>query len=164
MNPKIIPSRTEQDFETVEKLAREIWTEHYAGIVGTDQVEYMLAKFQTAGAIQRAVSEEGYVYAAAFSDGTPVGYFAVKPEARSIFLSKIYIKKAYRGRGFARVFLSWICENFGKGRDFIWLTVNKNNSASIAAYHKLGFETECELRSDIGNGFFMDDYRLVKTL
>ena len=34
----------EKDLTTITKLAHVIWNEHYVGIVGQDQVDYMLEK------------------------------------------------------------------------------------------------------------------------
>ena len=38
----------EQAAGKISALAGEIWREHYTPIIGAEQVEYMLAKFQTA--------------------------------------------------------------------------------------------------------------------
>ena len=44
----------------------------------------------------------------------------------------------------------------------ITLTVNKNNSNSIKVYEKIGFINIEKLVQDIGCGFVMDDYKMVK--
>ena len=38
------------------------------------------------------------------------------------------------------------------------MTVNKNNSGSIAVYQKMGFETIDSVKTSIDGGFYMDDY------
>ena len=42
---------TEYGIEIIESLAREIWTEHYIPVIGREQVDYMLARFQSRQAI-----------------------------------------------------------------------------------------------------------------
>jgi RimJ/RimL family protein N-acetyltransferase len=42
------------------------------------------------------------------------------------------------------------------------LAVNKRNSRAIAAYRKWGFEIEQAVVKDIGDGFVMDDYIMVR--
>ena len=42
--------------------------------------------------------------------------------------------------------------------------VNRNNAIAIRAYQNNGFTVICEQKSDIGNGFFMDDFVMEKTL
>ena len=42
-----IPAETKQQFNQIAKLADVIWREHYTPIIGIDQVEYMIKKFQS---------------------------------------------------------------------------------------------------------------------
>jgi alpha-L-arabinofuranosidase len=44
----------------------------------------------------------------------------------------------------------------------LWLTVNKNNAGSIAFYQWCEFVIAEPMVTDIGGGFVMDDYRMVK--
>ena len=44
----------------------------------------------------------------------------------------------------------------------IKLTVNKNNVDSLKFYEKVGFVKAEKILIDIGNGFVMDDYLMVK--
>ena len=73
-----------------------------------------------------------------------------------MFLSKLYISRDYRHRGIGTVAFEKIKELSG-GKN-IRLTVNKQNSNSIAAYEKWGFKTIDSVVTDIGSGFVMDDY------
>ena len=71
------------------------------------------------------------------------------------------IDSDYRGLGLARRALSMLKVYCAANQlDHIWLTVNKNNANSIAAYYRMGFEKECDLVSDIGGGYVMDDYKM----
>ena len=146
--------------------AREIWTEHYTPIIGAAQVEYMLDKFQSAEAILRDISSNGYRYFIAYNGQKQAGYFAIKPDydAGGLFLSKLYIKKSYRGLGISRLMLNkQILIAKENKLSHIWLTVNKNNN-SVKIYRKLGFEVVEEMVTDIGDGFVMDDYRMKLTI
>jgi len=153
-----------EEIEVTCDLAREIWTEHYVKIIGKDQVEYMLAKFQSTEAISEQMNQ-GYEYYLLFHEGEAVGYIALVPERdkRSMFLSKIYVRKDLRGKGFGREALGH-AEKLCRERDLpkLWLTVNKQNSDSIDWYQRMGFEKEESLVQEIGGGFVMDDYKFVK--
>jgi RimJ/RimL family protein N-acetyltransferase len=46
--------------------------------------------------------------------------------------------------------------NAGAAR--IWLTCNKHNTASLAAYTRMGFTRIADVVTDIGSGYVMDDY------
>ena len=43
-------------------------------------------------------------------------------------------------------------------KDYMYLTVNKQNTNAINTYKTLGFSLWQEQVADIGNGFVMDDY------
>ena len=55
-----------------------------------------------------------------------------------------------------------ICKKYNLPK--IYLTVNRNNAGSIATYEQLGFFIAAQQKADIGNGFYMDDYIMEKTL
>ena len=154
--------KLESNAAIIAALADEIWREHYTPIIGEAQVEYMLKKFQSAERIREDIKLGGYVYFTAeyIKTGEKVGYCAVQPKEDCLLLSKLYVRKDYRGRGIARSFLdevTMLCR-FEYGFDKIRLTVNKHNDDSIAAYKRMGFETIDSVKTDIGGGFYMDDF------
>jgi tRNA C32,U32 (ribose-2'-O)-methylase TrmJ len=51
-----------------------------------------------------------------------------------------------------------------QGRSHLVLRVNRHNPTAIAAYRKYGFVIARELQEDIGGGFVMDDYVMIKPL
>lgn len=155
-------AKTQADFKLVETLATQIWHQHYPDIIGLEQVEYMLAKFNSAKVIKEQVSLGAQFYYLSYNE-TSVGYMAIKPEDNFLFLSKLYVAKAFRGKGIGRVALNFIDEEAKKHRLLgIRLKVNKYNTASIAAYEKLGFKNVKASVTDIGNGFVMDDFEMEK--
>ncbi|HOG16996.1 MAG TPA: GNAT family N-acetyltransferase [Syntrophales bacterium] len=160
----IVPVSTDEAIGAVEALAREIWTEHYTPIIGKAQVDYMLEHFQSREAIAGQI-REGYAYFLLEEGGERVGYLSIQPRQNELFLSKIYVKVSERGKGHARAAVHFV-EGFARERHLtrITLTVNKNNSGSIRAYERLGFEKVEDLVQDIGGGFVMDDYRMEKSL
>ncbi|MBC2838472.1 GNAT family N-acetyltransferase [Robiginitalea sp. SC105] len=150
-----------KDFATIAGLADTIWREHYIPIIGKPQVDYMLEKFQSAAAIG-AQSHSGSLYFLLLEDGEAAGYFAVENQGENLFLSKIYVLKSHRGRGLARAAMDRIRQLARQwGCQRIALTVNKDNTASIAAYQRMGFIKGEGTIKDIGDGFIMDDYRMT---
>ena len=149
-----------QDAERLEALAKEIWTQHYAPMIGEDQVNYMLVNFQSARAIAQQILS-GTLYYIAYDGNIPCGYSAITPDPNGLFLSKLYVKEDYRGCGIARMMMQSI-RTFAleSGMNRIWLTCNKNNTGSLCAYQQLGFTIVDEAVVDIGQGFIMDDYVL----
>ncbi len=139
----------------VAKLAEEIWNQHYVPIIGKQQVDYMLDKFQSKNAIKQQIAE-GYRYYFIYDDQLEAGYFSVKDKGEKLFLSKLYVIDYCRGKGIGKQTMNFIKTSFDN--PIIQLTVNKNNSDSIAFYQKVEFNIVDSAVMDIGNGFVMDDY------
>ena len=146
------------DLHNIAELAEVIWTEYYTPLLGSEQVRYMLDKFQS----YEAMVNSGYQYYFA-TDDIMCGYCGIQPDGDEIFLSKLYIHKDYRGKKIARGFLDRLLTDYPNCKK-IWLTVNKHNGDTIAAYKKMGFTITDEQRADIGNGYFMDDFIMVREL
>ena len=149
---------SDEKLKTVDSLAEEIWHEHFTPIIGRDQVLYMLDKFQSFTAMKRQRESEGYIYYLFKWDGEYVGYSGIAVHGDRLFLSKLYVKKEARGRGISRKAVDkykGICKE--KGLRSIYLTVNKYNFAKDV-YTALGFKTIDSVKTDIGGGFYMDDY------
>lgn len=153
-----------EDIETITALACEIWTQHYTPIIGAEQVAYMLKSFQSREAIETDISK-GYVYTIAYRNGEPCGYCAARLDENGLFISKLYVRYAERGKGIARAMLrdaeSSACK---AGAARVRLTCNKHNTGSLAAYQRLGFTRAADAVTDIGCGFVMDDYVMEKRL
>lgn len=157
--------KTAQDIEEVAVLAAKIWHEYYISLLTTQQIDYMVEKFQSVTAITDQIRNQGYEYYCIQHGGTAAGYMSVRQEEGKLFLSKFYIAKEHRGRGYASqasAFLDGLCRE--RGLSHIWLTVNRYNESSIAVYEKKGFRTIREQVADIGNGFVMDDFVMEKEI
>jgi diamine N-acetyltransferase len=155
-----------KEIEKVASLAREIWTEHYTPIIGQEQVEYMLENFQSAGAIKEQI-QTGVLYYLISNMESQAGYLALEPylEDKQAKLSKIYVRSDLRGMGLGRKALEQainVCRQLSV--EILWLTVNKNNKLAIDFYERTGFIKAGTLVQDIGAGFVMDDYKMVKKI
>lgn len=143
----------------VAKLAKEIWNQHYSPIIGNEQVSYMLDTIQSEDAINQQINE-GYKYYTIIDNlienQVEAGYFSVQDKAEKLFLSKLYVIDFCRGKGIGKQAIKFLKSNFDNY--IIQLTVNKNNSDSIAFYKNVGFEIVNDVVTDIGGGFVMDDY------
>ena len=152
------------DLRLVEKLAENIWTEHYTPIIGSEQVSYMLKNFQSVATMREQI-KDGMVYYLIFNSSEAIGYLAIKKNVDEIFLSKIYILADKRGQGFGKEAMTFV-ESMTRDLNFnvLSLTVNKNNNIALRAYEKLGFVNHGPLETDIGEGYIMDDFLMRKVL
>lgn len=158
-NFSIKKAETDVQIRQVADLAKIIWNEHFTPIIGKEQVDYMVDKFQSYPALKEQLTD-GYEYYQIFDGDEFCGYTGIHPgEDGRLFLSKLYIKKECRGRHLATqafTFLKDLCKE--RHYPAIWLTCNKHNDNSMAVYRHLGFETIDTQEADIGGGFIMDDY------
>jgi GNAT superfamily N-acetyltransferase len=166
MTVEIIHVSTPDKIAAIERLAQEIWPQHFTPIIGASQVVYMLGKYQSAEAIFCQI-KSGWEYYVVMVDNEMVGYAGLVPDvdAKSLMLSKIYVKKSARGKGVGKSILDFV-ERKCKLEEFstLWLTVNRFNSGPISWYEDRGFVTIDAVKKDIGGGFIMDDYVMERKI
>jgi RimJ/RimL family protein N-acetyltransferase len=164
---QISPAHT-SDLPAIENLATIIWNEHYSPIIGKEQVSYMLDKFQSRETMLNQINE-GYFYFKIEQANKLIGYCAIQfrdvDKTKECFISKIYLSKETRGQGIGTDIFQFITDLAIKNNaTLLKLTVNKYNSDSIKVYHKIGFKTSREVVFDIGGGYIMDDFELIKEI
>lgn len=156
---KLVKAESDDQLKRIAKIADDIWHEYFPGIISTGQVDYMVEKFCSFDAMKENIASDDYSYFFIKRGGDDIGYTAVKPDGDRLFLSKIYLKKEERGKKYSKSVMNFHKEYARSlGLRSIWLTVNKHNDGSIAAYRALGFDIIGEGAADIGNGYVMDDY------
>ena len=149
---------SENEIPILSPLATSILREHFDPIIGKDQNDYMLEKFQSISAITEQF-KKGYLYYWVKYENKNVGFLGFYPIDNKLYLSKFYLLKEYRGKKISRIMFEFIV-NYAKkeGLKSIYLNVNRNNEVAIKVYEHLGFVVIREEKNDIGNGFYMDDF------
>jgi len=143
--------------EEMSAIATAIVREHYDPILGKEQNDYMLKKFQSAQAI-RGQLEQGYRYYFVGDKAHRLGFMAFYPRGEAMYLSKLYLYKDERGKGYSRRMIDFVADQArAEGLSAIELNVNRFNG-SVDIYEKLGFTRIRSEKIDIGSGYFMDDY------
>ena len=145
-----------ENIKELAELASKIWHEYWPILLSDKQIDYMVENFQSENAIKNQIANEHYTYYYIIKNNEKAGYFGLSDKEGYLFLSKLYISKDFRHKGLGTKAFEKIKEIAG-GRK-IRLTVNKQNTNSINAYKKWGFQTIDSVVTDIGNGFVMDDY------
>ena len=97
----------------------------------------------------------------------PVGYMATQIDspAAVLHLHKLYVLPQFQGKGLGgRLLEHSIQAATQAGCRSVRLHVNKGNHRAIACYHRHGFSREASVVNDIGGGYVMDDYVMVRPL
>jgi diamine N-acetyltransferase len=160
----IAPVR-DADIGPVCALAREIWLQHYPGIITVRQIEYMLAQRYSPAAIRMQLQAGAAWWDKLEVRGELCGFASYErgTEARAMKLDKLYVHQLVRGRGYGTALIDHVAKVAGRqGMNKLTLQVNKYNHGSVAAYRRAGFAVAKTVKVDIGNGFFMDDYMMEK--
>ena len=77
---------------TLAALAEQVWHECFARLLSREQIEYMLARFQSEEALTRQMQSEGYAYYFLRCGRENAGYFGIREDGEGrLFLSKLYI-------------------------------------------------------------------------
>lgn len=141
----------------MSEMAAAIVREHFDPIIGKAQNDYMIGKFQTVEAIRNQL-KKGYRYYFVREGQRIIGFLAFCPKEQCMYLSKFYLYRPERGKGRSKEMLDFVIRSARQeGLPAIELNVNRNNSA-VYAYEKLGFRVIRSEKTDIGKGYYMDDY------
>ena len=147
----------EQGVRDMSAMAEKIVREHFDPIIGKEQNDYMIAMFQTPEAIHHQL-EHGYRYYFVLEDNRKIGFLAFYPKQDVMYLSKFYLYRSERGKGYSREMLDFVKRNaLNEGLKAIELNVNRFNMA-VQVYEKLGMHVIRTEKNDIGDGYYMDDY------
>ena len=139
MNAELQPVRGETEIARLAETANEIWHEYFPFLLSAEQLDYMVERFQSVPAITRQITCEGYAYYLLLQNGQAAGYFGCRAEGNRMFLSKLYVKKAFRGQGLGKRMLGFLFDLASRqGAQSVYLTVNRRNQSSIAVYQKMG--------------------------
>lgn len=160
-----LPVIDAESINEVAKLADEIYHEHYVGIISKEQIDYMVERYQSVDAITQQIHKEGIDYFILNNDEAAIGYFAIKMETDRLFISKFYILKEYRKKGYAKQAYQFL-KGLSEAMDLkhIYLFTHKKNEDSIAVYEKFGMKKVDSVVNDFGDGYVMDDYKMQADL
>lgn len=154
----------EADLPRVRKLAGQIWRSCYADLLSEGQIEYMLEWMYSPERLRQDF-RSGVVFDWPIADEAPVGYMATQIDrsARVLHLHKLYILPRHHRQGFGSGLLNQAFRAaWDAGCLCVRLNVNKGNHPAIALYRRHGFVVEASVVNDIGGGYVMDDYVMVR--
>jgi len=152
------------DISAIQQLAAPVWKLTYKDILSEVQIAYMLNLFYSTSSLQKQMSE-GHQFILAVEDEQRKGFADYAELTPSVYkLHKLYVDADQQGKGTGKLLLDYLIQDIllNKGTQ-LEVNVNRNNKA-LHFYQKNGFEIIREEDIDIGNGYFMNDYVLLKKL
>ena len=153
----------EKDLDTVAELAKVIWNDHYVPFIGQEQVDYMLAKIYNHQSLIEQLQEKKNVFYLIKNDNVTIGFLSVSSENKvDYFLHKFYIDQKKSNAGIGTKILDLLIQETNPKS--LTLTVNRQNFKSINFYFKNGFKIERVEDFDIGDGYQMNDFIMIKNI
>jgi len=155
------------EIPAIRTLADSIWNAVYPAIISRPQIDYMLGWMYAPDQIRKEIQEDHIRYFLLHFEEQAVGFAAYGPETEpeAAKLHKIYLQPELHGRGLGSYLLQHV-ETDALGQNFktMALQVNRLNTRAIRSYLRNGYTKEKEAVFDIGRGFVMDDFIMIKRL
>lgn len=152
----------ETDTDTITRLAQKIWNAHYVDIVGQEQVDYMLEEMYSKKSLDAQIRIKKHLFYLIQNDHEAIGFISLSSKNNSdFFLHKFYIDQQRSNAGIGTEVLHLIIDLIKPKT--LTLTVNRQNFKSINFYFKNHFKIDRVEDFDIGNGYEMNDFVMVRT-
>ncbi len=154
-----VPVKEPERIAELANFAEGIFREYFSTLHSADKVEYLVNYLLSTEALTNAIADDGYEYYFVDENDQHIGFIGIKPDDGYLFLSKLYLSKEARGRGYGRAefeFVKQRARDLGFNR--IRLTCARDNIASLDRYDHMGFKKIARVNSDVGGGFEMNDY------
>lgn len=160
-----IVEATKSDIPEIRNLAHSIWPAAYGKIISSEQLQYMLGLIYSNTALSEQF-DKGHRFIIARDENANIGFasFSAKSDSQSeIFrLHKLYVLTDLHKKGFGSLLMDHVIGEAKKhNAKALELNVNKYNPAK-AFYEKKGFIVLKDEVIDIGEGYVMDDYVMIK--
>jgi 8-oxo-dGTP diphosphatase len=153
-------AESEQDFATVGYLSEQILHETYDGKIKPEQINYMMSYFSLQE-IEKNIGKKGFKYQLIFFNGEIVGFYSYCPAkyfradmGDGTYLSKLYLLKFAHGNRISTRVLDSL-------RRPVCLTVERDNTQAVNVCKHCGFKITESVSTDIGNGYYMEDFLMV---
>jgi len=149
-----------QQLIIIRRLALFIWPIKFRFILSRGQVQYMLQQFFNLNYLKRRLSNSEQLFLIV-DKKKYIGFASIKRISdTTIKLQQLFFHPDYQNIGVAK----WVMENLGLQCQQLEITMNKNNKQALRSAYKNCFRLRRSICIDIGCGFIMDDYVLVKYL
>ena len=162
-----ISEATKDHFPTIQSIAHRTWPATFGKILSRAQITYMLEMMYSLSSLTEHVEIKNHVFLLAKEGEEALGFASYELnclQQSKTKIHKIYILPTSQGLGIGKLMINRILEIAkSNGNEKLSLNVNRNNKA-VEVYKKWGFEIVKEEDIDIGNGFFMNDYVMEKSL
>lgn len=165
MEPVIITES--RDIALIRFLAERSFLPTYLPFISPEQVHYMFDKMYSPDALRAQMEDRAHRFFIANVGSETLGFASVEADcelAGRAKLHKLYVLPEAQGKAVGFSLMNTM-ESVARAelQEWLFLNVNRYNKA-VEFYKRQGYEIYLEEDIDIGNGYFMNDYRMQKAL
>lgn len=163
----MIREAKKNDIPVIYNLAVKIWNITYPSIISNEQIDYMIEKMYSKEKLNEVIETEKFNFLLFEIENQLVGFCSIEHEYNHESITrihKLYVDPEVHGKKIGQQLLAnaqVLAEKNNSSK--LHLNVNKNNPA-VNFYFKQNFIVEREEVLDIGNGFVMDDFVMIKAI
>ena len=157
----MIEELNSSELHIIEDLAKIIWPVSFKSMISQKQIEYMLEWMYNQKKL-RENHQNGHKYVVYKEKNTFLGFisYEIKKNKSNIRIHKLYVHHEQQKKGIGISLLNYAIDLGRENRmTQLDLFVNRTNPA-VHFYKKIGFSIVEQIDLDIGNGYFMNDYRM----
>lgn len=148
------------DIAAVGELAGRIWRRHYPDIISPAQIDYMLARMYSPAALGAQLAQ-GHQFRLLQEGDALLGFASTEATGpQRFFLHKFYIDQDRARCGLGTRLMQHLLGEYQPHE--MQLHVNRSNIKAINFYFRHGFTIDGLVVTDIGNGYVMDDFRMIR--
>lgn len=155
------------DIQTIYDLAVKTWNITYPSIISKEQIDYMIEKMYSKEKLNEVIETEKFNFLLFEIKNKLVGFCSIEHAYNQESITrihKLYVDPEVHGKKIGQQLLA-NAQVLGEKNNSskLHLNVNKNNPA-VNFYFKQNFIVEREEVLDIGNGYVMDDFVMIKVI
>lgn len=156
----VITQATANDIPVIVALANKIWRAHYPSIISEAQIDFMLSnRYSELELLKQINGKEKFFLV---TDGhTSLAYASIEERGHDYYIHKFYVDVSHHRSGMGTALFQRLIAETNPGKP-VRLQVNRKNFKAINFYFKNGFVIESVGDFDIGGGFFMEDFVMVR--
>ena len=151
----------------VRDIAYQTWPSTYVGIVSEAQIDYMLGKMYDLPVLEQQMTTQNCVFLLAKIKEEVLGFVSYQVNYQGKLqtkIHKIYLLPQSQGQGVGKALVEAVeAAARTSNNNALVLNVNRQNKA-VQFYEKVGFVATASEDLDIGQGYFMKDFIMTKTL
>lgn len=156
-----------EDIPLIHQFGKKAFYPTYLPFISEAQVDYMFHKMYDAEALMQQMKERGDIFLLAYQSDVALGFASYQLNydgQQTTKLHKLYVLPYTQTKGIGKALLQTAEEQSrNAGQQNLLLNVNRYNKA-VDFYKHLGYTIHRIDDIDIGNGFFMNDYEMIKSL